>query len=317
MPRYAASGVSTRSRTSSAGGHQPGDGRRARSRRERDDHHARGSRARGRRRGPRRHRLAADELRLVDERARAGRPRAPRSPPTALEQERVATGQERDLAGPSSSPWRWIASTTRSPVVGDHAREHRSPMSGERGGIITSASPMSGRGARRRRRRGVRVARAARRRARTGRPASRRGATGPAGIVFGRRSGQQPRAERRATTAIAPISSGTPASANSKNPNPVAGRAPRRSSTRSRSRACRSAPASTRRGRRTPAACSSCDGARPVRTAITTTTGSSAATAPLTLISAVSAGDQEHRQQHQPGATRRPPGRPAAARPTP
>ena len=50
---------------------------------------------------------------------------------------------------------------------------------------------------------------------------------------------------------------------------------------------------------------SSCEGDRPVRTAITTTTGSSAATAPLTLITAVSAGDEQHRQDER-AATGRP-----------
>ncbi len=43
----------------------------------------------------------------------------------------------------------------------------------------------------------------------------------------------------------------------------------------------------------------SCDGDRPRRTAITTTTGSNAATAPLTLISAVSSADQQHREHDE------------------
>ena len=47
---------------------------------------------------------------------------------------------------------------------------------------------------------------------------------------------------------------------------------------------------------------SSCDGARFSRTAITTTTGSSAATAPLTLISAVSRATSSADQHQQPGA---------------
>ena len=55
-----------------------------------------------------------------------------------------------------------------------------------------------------------------------------------------------------------------------------------------RSRACRSAPASTPRGPRTRAASAAATARRRCRTAMTTTTGSSAATAPLTLMSAVS-----------------------------
>ena len=45
---------------------------------------------------------------------------------------------------------------------------------------------------------------------------------------------------------------------------------------------------------------SSCDGERPSRTAVTATTGSSAATAPLTLISAVTHGDEQQHQHDQP-----------------
>ena len=55
-----------------------------------------------------------------------------------------------------------------------------------------------------------------------------------------------------------------------------------------RSPACRSAPASSRHARRRPAASAAATEFRFSRTAMTTTTGSSAATAPLTLISAVS-----------------------------
>ncbi len=150
-----------------------------------------------------------------------------------------------------------------------------SPTASERGGITTSAMPVR---AREQRLAGVLelVLRGQRARvlAEVGRDRAR-GAVGQQPLAEQRRRSRSCRsgaARRRARTRRSRTS-------------PRRRPPPRRR--RSRSPASRSAPAATPRGRRRPRACSSCDGERPRRTAVTTATGTSAATEPLTLISIV------------------------------
>ncbi len=98
-----------------------------------------------------------------------------------------------------------------------------------------------------------------------------------------------------------PASSGTPTSANSKKPN----RPTPASSADSETITLTGDPVSaSSEPAWAPKASGirSCDGDMRSRTAITATTGSSAATAPLTLISAVSSGDEQHHQDDQPRA---------------
>ena len=181
--------------------------------------------------------------------------------PGALQQERVA-GRER-LArsrGPRPALDRERRRGRRSPVT--MPGNTGSPMSAERGGISTSASPVS------------RPDQPGARRRRDARPywstSVRAWRLRSAGIVLGVRSGSSRSPSRRARSRWPRGAAGCPASANSKNPNgrPRSSR-PRR--TRSRSPGCRSARASTRRARRSTSGISSCDGDRPSRTAITTT----------------------------------------------
>ena len=106
-------------------------------------------------------------------------------------------------------------------------------------------------------------------------------------IVRGVRCGSS-RSPASTTIAIVPITSGAPTSANAKKPNDPTPASPAASDTitftgvpvsASSDPAC--APKAT--------GINSCDGDRPRRTAVTTATGTSAATAPLTLISIVRA----------------------------
>ena len=46
-------------------------------------------------------------------------------------------------SGPRSSPWRWIARITRSPLLATMPGNTGMPMASERGGIISSATPTS------------------------------------------------------------------------------------------------------------------------------------------------------------------------------
>ena len=95
------------------------------------------------------------------------------------------------------------------------------------------------------------------------------------------------RSPNSATIAIVPITSGTPTSANSKNPKrptPASAAASDTITFTGVPVSASSEPACAPNA----SGSSNCDGDRLTRTAITTTTGTSAATAPLTLISAVS-----------------------------
>ena len=226
MPRYAASDVSTRVTTSAPGRNQPGDGRGHDPRRQRDDHQAEDG-ERPPRAGAQRHGLPAHELRMVDERARAGR-RACSSIAAHGPWSRTASPATSSISpGPMSSPWRCTASTTSSPARRHHAREHRladerrpgrdEDLRDARVAPRSEAATSTWAGSSRSRPYWSTSVSAWRDRS--------------AGIAFGSRSGIT-RDPRASVTAIVPMSSGMPTRANSKNPNPVPGRAPRRSWTR-------------------------------------------------------------------------------------
>ncbi len=100
------------------------------------------------------------------------------------------------------------------------------------------------------------------------------------------RSGSS-RCPNSTTIRIVPITKGMPATANEKNPNGGSPASVAASDTSTFTGVPVSASSDPECAANT-SGISSCDGARPSRIAITTTTGSSAATAPLTLISAVS-----------------------------
>ncbi len=150
-----------------------------------------------------------------------------------------------------------------------------SPISSERGGITTSATPE---------RRVISVA--------SGWSSSycsisvRAWALKSGAIERGWRSGSR-RSPKSTTIAITPTVSGTPTSANSRNPKPPTPASSAASETITLTGVPVSASSDPACAPKASGS-SSCDGERPVRTAITTATGTSAATAPLTLISAVS-----------------------------
>ena len=232
-----------------------------------EQHHHRGEHGdRPLRPRPQRDRLAADERRRVDDEHAGVLELLVERRPGAAQQQHVALGQLR-LDERRACPW--TASTTRSPLSVTMPGKTRLPMSAERGGITTSATPAR------------RVTSA------SGgcsssywRTSVRACPLKSAPIVRAVRDGRS-RSPSSATIAIVPTTSGTPTSANSKKPKrPTPASAPASDTTTftgvlvsaSSEPAC--APKAS--------GSSSCDGGRPSRTAITTTTGTSAATAPLT-----------------------------------
>ena len=108
------------------------------------------------------------------------------------------------------------------------------------------------------------------------------------------------RSPKSTTIAIVPTRSGTPTSANSKKPKPPDARVVGGVGDDDVDGRCRSARAASPRGRRTRAACRSCDGERPSRTASTTTTGSERGDRAVDVISAVRSATSSSMQHEQP-----------------
>ena len=180
-----------------AGREQPGDDRWHDPRRQQHDHA--GEDRDGLPRAAQRHGLAADEPGRVDDEHAGRRPsrRARPTSPGPAARRRPPASAVAEVA----SPPRWIAEDHEVAALGGHARGHLSPMSGERGGMSTSASPVS---------RPTRPASPSLdRRARTGRRASGRGGRS-AGIVGGVRVGQQPVAEQDAPRSSCRAAAGCP-----------------------------------------------------------------------------------------------------------
>ena len=193
------------------------------------------------------------------------------------QEQRVARPRARSRPGPCPRRSAARRGSTRSPLSVTIPGNTVSPTALERGGITTSATPClrfsSVVGVRVElvlvdERAGVVAEVARQRRGRCARAAAAR--------RTGRRSRSCPTQQRQADERELEV-----AEARRRPPR----RRPRR---RSRSPACRSATSSEPAWAAKASGISSCEGERPSRTAITTTTGTSAATAPLTLISAVS-----------------------------
>ena len=84
--------------------------------------------------------LAAHRLGRVDDEHLVGLQPLVERAPGAFEQQRVAGGEH--VSGPvGSSPPRWTDSTTRSPLSVTMPGNTGWPISGERGGTTTSATP--------------------------------------------------------------------------------------------------------------------------------------------------------------------------------
>ena len=304
MPRWACSTSARRSRTIAHGGEQPRDRRRDGAGGEQRRPSRRARRAPRLAPRPERHRLPAHQRRARRRPARSGRRGWRRARPTCPAAAACRPRRAR------SRPGRVLA-----PAL--HGEDARSPLSVIMPGKTRLAGELrarrdhdlgDARAPRHQRVRGVVELVLLDQRARVAAEVAARSSAGA-------RSGSS-RSPKSTTIAIMPSDSGRPTSANSKNPKcptPASSRrlgddhVDRRPGQRQQRAGVRAERQRQQQLRRRA----------PGRTAITTATGTSAATAPLTLISAVSTRDQHHRvaRSAASGSPRR--GRPAPARPTP